>query len=181
MTNFKNIYKNNQQLTEEIIRVDHAGEFGAKRIYEGQIAFTKDPEQKKIIEHMKEQELEHLEFFENAIPKNKVRPTALLPLWSIFGYGLGAITAAIGPKTAMACTDAVEAVINEHYLEQIEALKSSNGNDELLKKIEKFRQDELEHQHIAIENHAKSAPMSSLVHGIIKHGCKFAIKLSKKI
>ena len=132
-------FKTDKYILEEIIRVDHAGEYGATRIYDGQIAiFGKNSKIGKTIQHMVEQEQEHIETFKKLILKNHVRPTALLPLWNVAGYLLGASTALMGDKYAMACTVAVETVIAEHYKKQIKQL----GNDQkklksIIKKFEK--------------------------------------------
>ncbi len=175
------MYRDKKEVISEILRVNHAGELGAKRIYEGQIAFTKDQKQKKLMLHMKEQELEHLRFFENEIPKRKARPTIMTPFWEICAYGLGAATAMMGAKAAMACTEAVEEVINEHYLEQISVLENFHEETELKDKIEKFRQEELEHQRIAVENDAHEAPVYEILGGVVRGLCKIAINISKKI
>lgn len=164
----------------QIIRVNHAGEYGAKRIYEGQLKVLKGTPAEKTIEHMKDQELEHLEYFSNAIVKNRVRPTLLQPIWHFAGFALGAITAKLGPKAAMACTVAVEEVINEHYLEQLEALKGAKHHD-LREKIEKFRQDELEHKETALENKAEDAVGYPILSAAIKTASRTAIWLSKRI
>ena len=115
-------------IISKIIRVNHAGEYGAKRIYEGQIAFTKDPIAKAKIQEMLDGEKEHLNFFENEISQKNIRPTLFFPIWHIAGYGLGAITAIMGEKSAMACTHAVEEVIAEHYQKQINQLANSSDN-----------------------------------------------------
>ena len=121
--------KTDRQILEEIIRVDHAGEYGATRIYEGQIAvFGKNTKIGKTIQHMADQEQEHIEKFQELIVSERVRPTALLPLWNIAGYALGVGTAIMGEKAAMACTVAVEKVIGEHYEEQIELLEEDQKN-----------------------------------------------------
>ena len=120
----KKITKTDRKILEEIIRVDHAGEYGATKIYEGQIAiFGENTKIGKTIQHMADQEQEHIEKFQELIISERVRPTALLPIWNIAGYALGAGTALMGEKAAMACTVAVEKVIGEHYEEQTELLK----------------------------------------------------------
>ena len=178
----KKIIKNitNRQILEEIIRVDHAGEFGATRIYEGQIAvFGKNTKIGKTIQHMADQEQEHIEKFQELIVAERVRPTALLPLWSIAGYFLGAGTAIMGEKAAMACTVAVEKVIGEHYEEQIELLKEDQKK--LKSTIKKFAADELEHHDIGIAHDAESTPGYKILTKVIEIGCKTAIAVSKKI
>ena len=165
---------------QQIIRVDHAGEYGATRIYEGQIAvFGKNTKIGKTIQHMADQEQEHIEKFQELIVKERVRPTALLPLWSIAGYALGAGTALMGEKAAMACTVAVEKVIGEHYQEQITLLQQDQK--ELKSTIKKFAADELEHHDIGIAHDAESATGYKALTKIIEIGCKAAIAVSKKI
>ncbi len=162
---------------EEIIRVNHAGEFGAKRIYQGQLSVLKDhPE----IKHMLEQELHHLDYFEKEIVKRKIRPTILSPIWNIAGFALGALTARLGEKAAMACTVAVEEVIGEHYQDQLNNLKDDKDEKELRKKISKFRDEELEHRDKGIEFDAHQAPAYPILTGFIKLASKTAIMLSKK-
>jgi ubiquinone biosynthesis monooxygenase Coq7 len=170
----------NRQILEEIIRVDHAGEYGATRIYDGQIAiFGKDSKLGKTIKHMADQEQEHIDKFNELILEHRIRPTALLPVWNIAGFALGASTALLGEKAAMACTVAVEKVIGEHYQEQIELLK--DDHKDLKKTISKFRDDELEHHDIGIEHDAENAPGYKLMTKVIELGCKTAIAISKKI
>ena len=134
-----------REVLEEIIRVDHAGEYGATKIYDGQIAiFGKNSKLGKTIQHMADQEQEHIDKFNELILEHRVRPTALLPLWNVAGYALGASTALMGEKAAMACTVAVEKVIGEHYKEQLDLL--GDDHKDLKKTISKFRDDELEHR-----------------------------------
>ena len=184
----KNYYKKisndkrstDRETLEEIIRVDHAGEYGATRIYDGQIAvFGKNSKIGKTIQHMADQEQEHIDKFNELILEHQVRPTALLPIWNIAGFALGASTALLGEKAAMACTVAVEKVIGEHYQEQLELLK--DDHKELKKTISKFRDDELEHHDIGIEHDAESAPGYKIMSKVIEFGCKTAISISKKI
>ena len=167
-------------ILDEIIRVDHAGEYGATRIYDGQIAvFGKDSKIGKTIQHMADQEQEHIEKFNELIIEKRVRPTALLPVWNIAGFALGAGTALMGEKAAMACTVAVEKVIGEHYREQQNLLE--DDEKELKKTIAKFEKDELEHHDIGIEHDAENAPGYKLMTKVIELGCKTAIAISKKI
>ena len=167
-------------ILEEIIRVDHAGEYGATRIYDGQIAvFGKNSKIGKTIQHMADQEQEHIDTFEQLIVSKRVRPTVLLPLWNIAGYALGATTAMMGEKAAMACTVAVEKVIGEHYHEQLFLLE--NDQKELKKTIKKFKADELEHHDIGIAHDAEKAPGYKILSKAIELGCKTAIAISKKI
>ena len=171
--------KTDRRILEEIIRVDHAGEYGATRIYEGQIAiFGKNTKIGKTIQHMADQEQEHIDKFKELIIKERVRPTALLPLWNIAGYALGAGTAIMGEKAAMACTVAVEKVIGEHYEEQTKLLK--NDQKKLKTTIKKFAADELEHHDIGIAHDAESTPGYKFLTKIIEVGCKTAIAVSKK-
>ena len=175
--------KTNKKKVEEFIRVDHAGERGAVKIYEGQLlalnTFVKDESLKKTIEEMKIHEKEHCEFFENEIKKRKIPPTKLLPLWDLLGVGLGFGSTLLGKKAAMLCTASVEEVIDEHYLNQIKQLGNNEKN--LKKKITKFRQDELNHKDIAYEKGATKKGAYSILDLMIKTGSKIAINISEKI
>ena len=172
--------KTDKTILDEIIRVDHAGEYGATRIYDGQIAvFGKDSKIGKTIQHMADQEQEHIEKFNELLIEKRVRPTALLPVWNIAGFALGAGTALMGEKAAMACTVAVEKVIGEHYREQQGLLE--NDEKELKKTIAKFEKDELEHHDIGLEHDAENAPGYKVMTKVIEIGCKAAIAISKKI
>ena len=166
-------------MLERAIRVDHAGEYGAKRIYEGQLAILGRGEHGPVIEHMKAQEQVHLDTFSRLIAERRVRPTALLPFWHVAGFALGAATALLGPRAAMACTVAVEEAIDEHYQRQEAAL----GDDESVLRgyVEKFRAEELEHRDIGLANEAEQAPGYRLLSAAIKTGCKVAIKLSERL
>ena len=169
-----------REVLEEIIRVDHAGEYGATKIYDGQIAiFGKDSKLGKTIQHMADQEQEHIDKFNELILEHRVRPSALLPLWNVAGFALGASTALMGEKAAMACTVAVEKVIGEHYQEQLDIL--GDDHKDLKKTISKFRDDELEHHDIVIEHDAEKAPGYKIMTNVIELGCKTAIAISKKI
>jgi ubiquinone biosynthesis monooxygenase Coq7 len=175
--------KNSKNKIEEFIRVDHAGERGAVKIYEGQLlalnTLVKDESLKKTIEEMKLHEKEHCEFFETEIKKRKIEPTKFLPLWDLLGIGLGFGSALLGKKAAMLCTASVEEVIDTHYQNQINQL----GSDEkdLKKKIIKFREDELHHKDIAYEKGATKKGLYSIMDKIIKTGSKVAINISEKI
>ncbi|MDC0079297.1 demethoxyubiquinone hydroxylase family protein [Candidatus Pelagibacter sp.] len=175
--------KINKKKIEEFIRVDHAGERGAVKIYEGQLlalnTFVKDDSLKKTIEEMKVHEKEHCDFFENEIKKRKINPTKLLPLWDLLGVGLGFGSTLLGKKAAMLCTASVEEVIDEHYLSQIKQLGDDEKN--LKKKITKFRQDELNHKDIAYEKGATKKGAYSILDLVIKTGSKIAINISEKI
>ena len=168
---------------EEFIRVDHAGERGAIKIYEGQLlalnTFVKDESLKKTVEEMKVHEKEHCNFFESEIKKRKISPTKLLPLWDLLGVGLGFGSTLLGKKAAMLCTASVEEVIDEHYLGQIKQL--GNNEKDLKKKITKFRQDELNHKDIAYEKGATKKGLYSVLDKIIKIGSKIAINISEKV
>src|SRR3954462_15802590 len=166
---------------EAMIRVDHAGEYGAVRIYEGQLAVLKARGSAKVetIQHMADQEQRHLKAFDRLVNERKVRPTALEPVWRIAGFALGAATAAMGEKAAFACTAAVEEVIDEHYAAQIAALEDK---DPALKSaVEDFRADEAAHRETAIAQGAEQAPGYKLLSETIKAGCRIAIKLSERI
>lgn len=167
---------------DSMIRVNHAGEYGAKRIYAGQLAVLgKDPELRKLIEHMAEQEQEHLDYFEKQIVSRRIRPTALQPLWHVAGFALGALTARMGAKAAMACTVAVEDVISEHYGQQLEALRHRPQEKKLMEAIAKFKAEEEEHGHIGLENDAENAPAYRLLSKVIKGGSRLAIEVAKRI
>ena len=175
--------KTNKTKVKEFIRVDHAGERGAIKIYEGQLlalnTFIKNDKLKKIIEDMKEHEKKHCEYFENEIKKRKIKPTKFLPLWDILGVGLGFGSTILGKKAAMLCTASVEEVIDEHYLNQIKELK--NDEKKLKEKIIKFREDELHHKDIAYDNGATKEGLFGVLDKIIKTSSKIAITISQKI
>jgi len=175
--------KTNKNKVEEFIRVDHAGERGAIKIYEGQLlalnTFIKDDKLKKIIEEMKEHEKEHCEYFEHEIKKRKITPTKFLPLWDLLGVGLGFGSTILGKKATMLCTASVEEVIQEHYASQIKQLESDENK--LKNKITKFRKDELNHKNIAYEEGATKEGPYSILDKIIKTGSRIAINISEKI
>ena len=175
--------KSNKNTVEEFIRVDHAGERGAIKIYEGQLlalnTFIKDDNLKKTIEEMKVHEKEHCEYFENEIKKRNIKPTKFLPLWDLLGVGLGFGSTILGKKAAMLCTASVEEVIDEHYSNQIKQLE--NDERKLKEKIKKFREDELHHKNIAYERGATKEGLYSILDKIIKTGSKIAINISEKI
>ncbi|MEJ0046371.1 MAG: demethoxyubiquinone hydroxylase family protein [Rhodospirillales bacterium] len=162
-----------------MIRVDHAGEYGARRIYQGQLAVLGRGPNGDVLRHMQAQEQVHLDKFSALIAQRRVRPTALLPFWHIAGYALGAATAALGERAAMACTVAVEEAIDEHYRGQTEAL----GDDEaeLRDTIETFRAEELEHRAIGLAHDAERAPGYRVLSAAIKAGCRAAIALSERV
>ena len=175
--------KNSKNRTEEFIRVDHAGERGAVKIYEGQLlalnTFIKNDNLKKTIEEMKIHEKEHCDFFEKEIKKRKIKPTKFLPLWDLLGVGLGFGSTLLGKKAAMLCTASVEEVIDEHYQNQIDQL--GPDEKELKKKIVKFREDELHHKDIAYQKGATKKGVYLIMDRIIKTGSKIAINISEKV
>ena len=176
MKNFKN-------KVDEFIRVDHAGERGAVKIYEGQLlalnTVVKDNDLEKLIREMKSHEKEHCDFFEKEIKKRNIKPTKFLPLWDLLGVSLGFGSTLLGKKAAMLCTASVEEVIDKHYQNQIDQLDS--GERELKKNLIKFREDELQHKDIAYEKGATKKGLYSVMDKIIKTGSKIAINISEKI
>ena len=175
--------KTSRKILEEIIRVDHAGERGAIKIYEGQLLALKtirqDNDLRDKIEKMKDHEKEHLEYFEKEIQKRKIKPTYFLPLWDLMGITLGFGTALLGKKAAMLCTASVEEVIENHYENQIKKI----GDDEidLKNKIEKFKEDETDHKNIAYEAGATNKGLYSVMDKLIRTGSRIAITISEKI
>jgi len=169
-------------LTNRMIRVDQAGEYGATRIYAGQLAVMGDraPHSGEI-RAMAEQEADHRARFDALMARRGVRPTALQPFWDVAGFALGAATALIGPKAAMACTAAVETEIDLHYTKQLEELAESGQDPELAAMIEEFREDEREHRDAALAAGAEQAPAYPLLSGAIRLGCKAAIRLAERI
>lgn len=166
--------------TDRILRVDQAGEFGAVRIYAGQLAVMGDraPHAREV-RAMAAQEEDHRRRFDALLTERGVRPTALAPLWSAAGYALGAATALIGPEAAMACTAAIETEIDRHYTRQLDELGDSDA--ELAEVIGKFRDDEREHKQAALDAGAERAPAYPLLSGAIRLGCRLAIRLSERI
>ena len=175
--------KINKTKIEEFIRVDHAGERGAIKIYEGQLlalnTIVKDENLKKIIEKMKIHEKEHCAFFEDEIKKRNIKPTKFLPLWDLLGVAIGFSSTILGKKAAMLCTASVEEVIDEHYKNQINQLNSDEKK--LKEKITKFRQDELHHKDIAYEKGATKKGLYGILDKVIKTGSKIAINISEKV
>ena len=165
-----------------MIRVDQAGEYGATRIYAGQLAVMGDrgPHSQEIA-HMAEQEKDHRAKFDALMAERGVRPTALQPFWSVAGYALGAATALIGPEAAMACTAAVETEIDKHYSDQLDRLAETDADPELSAMIEEFREDERAHRDAALAAGAERAPAYPLLSGAIRLGCRAAIKLAERI
>lgn len=173
-------------LIDRILRVDHAGECGAVKIYEGQLAVLGKSAAGEIVKEMKEGEEIHLQKMRELIPKHRVRPTALLPVWSAAGYILGVTTALMGKEAAMACTVAVETVIGEHYDDQIRKLMADGKDglekhEELIKILSKFRDEELNHLDTGIKNDAEKALFYNAMSAVIKRGCKTAIWISERV
>jgi 3-demethoxyubiquinol 3-hydroxylase len=174
-----------RDITDRMIRVDHAGEYGATRIYAGQLAVLGRGGMGDTIRHMQTQEQEHLRTFNNLIADRRVRPTLLLPLWHLAGFALGAVTAALGEKAAMACTVAVEEAIDDHYMAQLDTLDEletqGTGEPELRQTVQTFRAEELEHRDTGLEHGAEQATGYRLMSRVIKAGCRAAIAISERI
>ncbi len=174
--------KTSKTKIEEFIRVDHAGERGAIKIYEGQLlalnTIVKNNDLKATIEHMKDHEVEHCEFFENEIKKRNIKPTRFLKLWDLLGLGLGFGTTILGKQAAMLCTASVEEVIQDHYANQINQLEEDEK--ELKEKIVKFREDEMNHKDIAYNEGASKKGLYKILDNVIKTGSRVAIKISEK-
>lgn len=164
---------------ERFLRVDHAGERAAQQIYRGQLVVLGRTEMGDEIRHMMAQEVEHLETFDDLLNERQVRPSFLDPIWGAAGFALGVVTAAMGPKAAMACTIAVEEVIGEHYQKQAEHLGSDEAS--LKKTVERFRDDELEHRDIAVDYKGREARHYKLLRDVIQTGCRSAIKIAEKV
>jgi len=174
--------KTDKKKLEEFIRVDHAGERGAIKIYEGQLlalnTIVKNSDLKDTIEHMKEHEIEHCEFFEKELKRRNIKPTRFLKLWDLLGLGLGFGTTILGKEAAMLCTASVEEVIQDHYANQINQLED---DERVLKeKIVKFREDEIDHKDIAYNEGASKKGLYKILDGVIKTGSRIAIKISEK-
>jgi ubiquinone biosynthesis monooxygenase Coq7 len=169
--------------TARMIRVDHAGEYGATRIYAGQLAVLGNSDKGDMLRHMQDQERVHLATFNQLIAARRVRPTVMLPFWHLAGFALGAATAAMGKRAAMACTVAVEEAIDEHYSAQLATLagRETDREPELEDTITRFRADELEHRDIGLQNDAERAPGYRLLSAAIKAGCKVAIRISERV
>jgi len=168
-------------MVEQMVRVDHAGEFGAVRIYQGQLAVLGKSKSAPVIRQMLAQEKQHLARFNDLIADRRVRPTALLPLWHLAGFALGAGSALLGEKAAMACTVAVEEVIDEHYATQIADLDDEPVEKELRQTFVEFRDEELAHRDTGLQHGARQAPAHDLLSGAIKTGSRLAIWLSSRI
>lgn len=167
----------------EMIRVDHAGEYGAVQIYRGQRAVFDRIEKKahaaKLIAEMEAGEAEHLKTFDRLIAERDVRPTLMAPIWRVAGFGLGAITALMGERAAHACTEAVEEVIEKHYARQSAELEGVD--DDLRALVDRFREDEIAHRDTAVEQGARSTPGYPMLSALIKFGCRAAIRISEKV
>jgi len=170
-----------EQMIERMVRVDHAGEFGAVRIYEGQLAVLGTSKTAPVIRHMLDQEKQHLKRFDDLVADRRVRPTALLPLWHLAGFALGAGSALLGEKAAMACTVAVEEVIDEHYAAQIADLDDEADEKDLRETFEAFREEELAHRDTGLEHGAEQAPGYEVLSGAVKAGSRLAIWLSTRV
>ncbi len=169
---------NNKSL-DSMLRVDHAGEVAARKIYDGQLLILGNRPEAKEIKKMRDQEQEHLDAFDDLLNEYKVRPSLLTPVWNSAGFALGAFTALMGSKAAMACTIAVEEVIGEHYEKQSKSLKKSNLK--LSKKLDTFAEEELEHRDIAKEHDGEMALGYKLIRKVIQTGCRCAIKIVEKV
>lgn len=168
----------------EMLRVDHAGEYGAVAIYRGQIAVLgrRAGAERTVgqLEEMAEQEQEHLDAFDELLAENRVRPTALSPIWNAAGFALGAATALLGEKAAHACTEAVETVIEEHYADQVDELEKA-GETDLASTFARFRDEEAAHRELAESEGAQQAPGYPVLSAVIQAGCRLAIRISEKI
>lgn len=169
---------------QEMLRVDHAGEFGAVAIYRGQLAvFERQHGRERITAQLKEmaaQEQEHLDAFDNLLSAGRVRPTVLSPVWNAAGFALGAATALLGEKAAHACTEAVETVIEEHYGDQVSELEAA-GERELAARMSKFRDEEVAHKELASAEGASQAPGYPILSALIRFGCRAAIRISERV
>ncbi|KAI7900900.1 ubiquinone biosynthesis protein Coq7 [Cokeromyces recurvatus] len=185
-TNKRELTQEEKDIIHPMIRVDQSGEVGAYYIYKGQIAVLgQNPKLRPLLEMMWDQERVHLELFSDLVGQHRVRPSLLRPVWEIAGFVVGAGTALMGKEAAMACTEAVETVIGDHYNDQLRKLHElQNPNDQLnylSKTIAKCRDDELEHHDIAVEHDARQAPLHSLLSAVIKQGCKTAIWVAERV
>jgi len=177
------VKKRQSSMVSKMIRVDHAGELAADRIYAGQLAVLKNTKHADTIREMWEEEKVHLATFQRLLPEYRVRPTIMLPIWNVASYALGAGTALLGSKSAMACTIAVEEVIGEHYNAQLRDLLAEDPEkySELLAIITKFRDDELHHLNTGVEHDGEQAPFYDVLKGVIQVGCRGAIWISERI
>lgn len=170
-----------KRIIDKMVRVDHAGEIGARQIYAGQLAIFGGTLVGKVIAEMAEQERKHLDAFDRLIVERRVRPTAMLPLWNVAGYALGFGTALLGKEAAMACTVAVEEVIAQHYNDQVRTLLDWKDEEQLRAMFREFRDDELEHKDTGIRFDAELAPFYRAMSSVIKAGCRTAIAISERV
>ena len=170
-----------KQSIDRMIRVNQAGEYGAARIYEGQLSVLKNAKIADDIKHMRDQEQQHLDTFDHLIQRRRVRPTLLSPLWHVGGYILGSLSARLGEKAAMACTVAVEEVIDQHYADQINVLENYSEESDLLMTLKQFRKDEAQHRDMSLEAGAADAPAFKFMKTVIQGISKGAIWLSTRI
>ncbi|KAI8894317.1 ubiquinone biosynthesis protein COQ7 [Globomyces pollinis-pini] len=170
-------------MLSRMLRVDHAGEIGANYIYKGQLDVLKGKDVEPVIQHMWDQEKKHLSVLDDVLVKSRVRPSLLRPVWELAGYTLGVTTAMLGPQAAMACTEAVETVIGNHYNDQIRELAKLDHPEieRLIKVLQEFRDEELEHKETAVDLDAKGAPMYEVLNQVIQVGCKAAIQVASRI
>lgn len=171
----------NKTAVSRMLRVDHAGEIAARQIYNGQLLIFRNTSVGKVISHMAAQEQKHLDEFDKLIRLRRVRPTALLPVWSAAGYALGLGTALLGRRAAMACTVAVEEVIADHYGAQVRELEQRGGEPDLCHVFKEFRNDELEHKHTGLEHEAEQAPFYRALTAVIQTGCRAAISITERV
>lgn len=170
-----------KRIIDRMLRVDHAGELGARQIYAGQLAVFGGTPVGNVISEMADQEKKHLDAFDRLVVERRVRPTAMLPIWNVAGYALGLGTALIGKEAAMACTVAVEEVIAEHYNDQVRTLLDWENESELRALFREFRDDELEHKDTGIEHDAEKAPLYRVLSNVIKAGCRAAITITERV
>ncbi|KAI0567535.1 5-demethoxyubiquinone hydroxylase [Gracilaria domingensis] len=170
-----------KKIIDRMLRVDHAGEIGARQIYSGQLAVFRNTPVGHVINEMAQQEQKHLDAFDKLIKNRRVRPTAMLPIWNVAGYALGLGTALLGKEAAMACTVAVEEVIAEHYNDQVRALLKWDEEGELRELFREFRDDELEHKDTGIQYDAEKAPFYRALSDVIQAGCRAAITITERV
>lgn len=173
--------KKNNEKVDEIIRVNHAGEFGAQVIYKSQIKFSKDKNLKKELKRISDEEMVHFKYFDEEITKNRTRPTVMQPIWKVGGYVLGAVSSILGEKYVHACTEAVESTIVDHYNEQIEFLKKAKIKNDLRIKIQKFCDEEKSHKENSTKKIDSTDKSLMVFKGLTKIATKAAIKISKQI
>jgi 3-demethoxyubiquinol 3-hydroxylase len=175
--------RDRKDVIDRMLRVDHAGEIGARQIYKGQLAVFGGSPVGHVIQHMADQEQNHLDTFDRLIMERRVRPTAMMPIWNAAGYALGLGTALLGKEAAMACTVAVEEVIAEHYNDQVRTLLQDGWQHEeyLRSTFRTFRDEELEHKDIGIEHDAEKAPLYKGLSAVIKSGCRAAIFITERV